>query len=509
MGKFPNQAFNSTHGLALWVLLHLVIWIVLPLACNTCLPLDCVEAVMWGSEWQWGYHKHPPLSAWVPELLSVPFGDAGVYLASQLSIVLAGLGIWKAGRLLGLTAPQALFAVLLLDTVYFYQYISVEFNVNILQLPFWAWGWYFGLAAMERRQAGYWIGLGVCVALGALTKYIAVFLLIPLFAAWWRRGQLGAALRAPGLWLAGAVAVLLFLPHLLWMAGNDFITIQYALDRTGGEQSYWWHHLWNPFEFMLGQAGILALVLVLAFVCGRLGGRGEAPRGSLALATGAYVFIALLALATGIDPVTMWAAPFPLAIGIWAVPRFGIDRFPRIVLPVFAAMWLLFAGAYAVVYGLGPVIRDKPHRVNYPGEALAAAAEAAWHERYERPLAAAVADEWLGGMINHYGEDSASVQIRAKPERSPWLTDQTIRNDGGLVLWLKAHDAADGSARPLDKEFPGLRERFPDLRELDDLRVPWPRRTDGKVGRYGLAVIPPAEGAAREPRVFETANGRE
>lgn len=53
--------------LGIWALYHLVVWTFLPLLCNTCLPLDSIEAVMWGSQWQWGYDKHPPLSAWMPE----------------------------------------------------------------------------------------------------------------------------------------------------------------------------------------------------------------------------------------------------------------------------------------------------------------------------------------------------------------------------------------------------------------------------------------------------------
>ena len=80
-----------------WTGWHLVVWTLVPLVCNTCLPLDCMEAVLWGSEWEWGYDKHPPLSGWMAELFSERMGDAGVYLLSQLCVVSAGWGIFRLG----------------------------------------------------------------------------------------------------------------------------------------------------------------------------------------------------------------------------------------------------------------------------------------------------------------------------------------------------------------------------------------------------------------------------
>ena len=107
---------------------------------------------MWGSEWEWGYDKHPPLSAWAAQLFAILMGDAGVYLLSQLCVVTAGLGVYRLARFMGLGISQAVYAVLLLECIYFYNYSSVEFNVNILQLPFWAWGWFLGLHALEKKN---------------------------------------------------------------------------------------------------------------------------------------------------------------------------------------------------------------------------------------------------------------------------------------------------------------------------------------------------------------------
>ena len=44
------------------------------------------------------------------------------------------------------------------------------------------------------------------------------------------------ALMSPGLYVAGLVSLLIFLPHLIWMKNHDWITITYGLKRGGGEE---------------------------------------------------------------------------------------------------------------------------------------------------------------------------------------------------------------------------------------------------------------------------------
>lgn len=484
---------NPRKLLLFWSLYHLVVWTLLPLLCNTCLPLDSVEAVMWGSQWAWGYDKHPPLSAWAAELFTNLLGDGGLYLLSQLCIVTAGLGIYRLGRLLRLTAAQALIAVLLLDTVYYYQYISVEFNVNYLQMPFWAWGWVCGIDAIQNKRFGSWLGLGLCVALGALTKYIAVFMLAPLFAVWWARGELKQTLRSPGLYVAGALAILLFIPHLFWMKEHDWITITYGLKRGGTENAQWWHHIWNPLAFLLEQAAILLPLLLTAAFCGiKSSGKADHHPGSFSIAMGAYLAIAALSLATGMAPVTMWAAPMALAVGLWLVPRFQMDRHPKAVLVAMVLMSTTFVVAYAIVYGLGPRFRDKPHRVNYPGKALAREVEARWHQQQDTPLPHVVADEFLGGIVNHYGHDTPAVMIRGNLARSTYLTEDDVHQRGALVLWLKSRDHLAEKQASLADVFPDLESRYPQLQLEPDLVIPWPRTPNQQAGRYGIAYIPPA-----------------
>ena len=47
---------------------HLVIWTVVPSLTNNNLPLDTIEALAWGSNLDWGFNKHPPMSAFFIEV---------------------------------------------------------------------------------------------------------------------------------------------------------------------------------------------------------------------------------------------------------------------------------------------------------------------------------------------------------------------------------------------------------------------------------------------------------
>ena len=52
----------------LFLLGHLTLWTLVPAFSNINLPLDTIEALAWGSNLDWGFNKHPPMSAFFPEV---------------------------------------------------------------------------------------------------------------------------------------------------------------------------------------------------------------------------------------------------------------------------------------------------------------------------------------------------------------------------------------------------------------------------------------------------------
>ena len=76
---------------------HLVIWTLIPSLTNKNLPLDVIEALAWGSNLDWGFNKHPPMSAFFPELFFQIFGaqDWAYYFLSQLFVLVAFYYVFK------------------------------------------------------------------------------------------------------------------------------------------------------------------------------------------------------------------------------------------------------------------------------------------------------------------------------------------------------------------------------------------------------------------------------
>ena len=137
---------KNTHKIYfLFLFSHLLLWTIIPTLTNVNLPLDTIEALAWGSNIDWGFNKHPPFSAFAVESFYKIFGnqDWAFYLLSQIFIVLGFIAVFKLANELFNNDQLAFLSVILLEGIYFFNYTSPEFNVNVSQLPFWALSIYF------------------------------------------------------------------------------------------------------------------------------------------------------------------------------------------------------------------------------------------------------------------------------------------------------------------------------------------------------------------------------
>ena len=80
---------NINNIFFIFALSHLIIWTLIPSLTNNNLPLDTIEALAWGSNLDWGFNKHPPMSAFFSEVFFQIFGaqDWAYYLLSQIFVV--------------------------------------------------------------------------------------------------------------------------------------------------------------------------------------------------------------------------------------------------------------------------------------------------------------------------------------------------------------------------------------------------------------------------------------
>ena len=159
--------------LTFFLLSHLILWTLIPSITNNNLPLDTIEALAWGSNLDWGFIKHPPLSALAVEIFYRIFGsqDWAYYLLSQLFVVSAFIVIWIFSKEFFQNQIYGLLSVLLLEGIYFYNFTTPEFNVNVCLLPFWALSVLYCWKGYKDNKTSDWLLFGFLAGLGIVSKY--------------------------------------------------------------------------------------------------------------------------------------------------------------------------------------------------------------------------------------------------------------------------------------------------------------------------------------------------
>src|SRR6266436_10286696 len=122
-------------------------------------------------------------------------------------------------------------AVLMPEAALYYGLLMAKVSPDVALIPF-AVAMVWALIRLnESGDARWWLAAGVFAGLALLSKFTVVMLL-PAVAAfmlvpdWWRRW-----LSSPYPWLAALIAVVLFLPFLIWNAQHDWASFKFQFVR--------------------------------------------------------------------------------------------------------------------------------------------------------------------------------------------------------------------------------------------------------------------------------------
>jgi 4-amino-4-deoxy-L-arabinose transferase-like glycosyltransferase len=177
-----NNAKNINNIYYIFITAHLIFWTLIPSLTNQNLPLDTIEALAWGSNLDWGFNKHPPMSAFFPEVFFQIFGsqDWAYYLLSQIFVLIAFYYVFKFSKEFFNNDLLGLISVLLIEAIYFYNFTTPEFNVNVCQLPFWSLTVYFSWKIYTSKEIKFTdcFLAGLFAAIGFLSKYLFLYLLV-------------------------------------------------------------------------------------------------------------------------------------------------------------------------------------------------------------------------------------------------------------------------------------------------------------------------------------------
>ena len=386
-------------------LYHLIIWTLVPYFSNKNLPLDVIEALAWGQDFDLGYNKHPPLSAWIPGLLFKIFGnkDWVYYLLSQIFIVISFVFLWKLSSFFLKKKSQILLSVLTIEGIAFYTFETPQFNVNICQIPLWIGTIYFFLKSTKNNKIADWIFLGTFSALGFLTKYIFVYLLISLFFYLIYIFFIRKKINFNFLYTV-LIFFLITAPHFKWLLQNDFTTIYYALKRGGLNEFNIYNHLLNPFKFLINQISILLpFLLLIYFLIKKIKIKLPFDNQKFIFLLFSFLFpfflILITSMVTGSRIRTMWMIPFYSLVGVFFIFLYQ-DSINLKKLKSFNILLIIFLIISPILYSLRSIYNDS--RTGYEGKKIALQIEKDWKAFSKDEISNVGFSEWYAGNLSYH-----------------------------------------------------------------------------------------------------------
>ena len=420
-----NKLFYS------FIVIHLILWTLIPSLTNNNLPLDTIEHLAWGSNLDWGFNKHPPAVAFFLEVFYQIFGaqDWAYYLLSQIFVVIAFIVVFKFAEELFKNKILSLVSVLLLEGIYFYNFTTPEFNVNICQLPFWALCVYYSWKLFDKQQINLrdCFLLGVFAAIGLLSKYLFIYLLITIDLLFFYAIIIKKYQKFDFKFLVSVeVFFVLLVPHLVWLTNNDYATITYGLARTGLENSSLINHITYPLIFLGKQIGILIPFFVMSFfLIKKFRFKASLKDKKLLF----LIFINLVpiglmfftSMLTGSKLRTMWMTPFYLFFGVLIVYVFQAQiNMNKLKSFMYGFIFLFFLSP--ILYGYISISKDNK-RTDYLGKGIALKTQYVWGQQFNSEINVVYGNEWNAGNLSYHLKSRPVWEGPVKREKLDQLKD--------------------------------------------------------------------------------------
>jgi dolichyl-phosphate-mannose-protein mannosyltransferase len=286
-----------------------------------------------GEHLAWGYVDQPPLVAVIARLVRATLGDS--LFAIRLLPALAGaaklaLTVLLARRLGGGRTAQLLAGVAVLVAPVFLG-VDDYFSMNAFDQLFWVGAAFLVVEACDGERRWPWVALGLVLGVALLNKLSIVFfgfgLAVGLLVTRERR-----RLAKAGPWIAAAIALAIFAPHVVWQIRHGWPTLE-QLASGRAEKNL----VLSPLQFLAGVTleqhpfTVPLWIAGLVFFFSRAGQRHRVL---------GWIFVAAAASLVFLKGKTYYLAPaFPIlfAGGGCALESFFARRGWRLASPAFAA----------------------------------------------------------------------------------------------------------------------------------------------------------------------------
>src|SRR3979490_2647968 len=220
----------------------------------------------WSKESVLSFLDHPPMIAWFIRFGTAIFGDTnlGVRFAGILAMLITQLLLADIVRRVTHDARAVVIAVLMPEAALYYGLLMAKVSPDVALIPF-AVAMVWALVRLDESGDGrWWLAAGVFAGLALLSKFTAV-MLVPAVAAFmlvpgWRRRWLSS----PYPWLAAVIAVVLFLPVLIWNQQHDWASFRFQFVRATATHELSLRTIGDFIGLQFGLVGFILLPVVLS-----------------------------------------------------------------------------------------------------------------------------------------------------------------------------------------------------------------------------------------------------
>ena len=389
----------------IFLTIHLFLWTAIPSLTNKNLPLDTIEALAWGSNLDWGFNKHPPMSAFIVEIFYQIFGsqDWAYYLLSQIFVIISFFVVFKLSEEFFENKIFHLISILLLEGIYFFNFITPEFNVNVCLMPFWALTVLYLWKGFKDNKILDWLLVGLFAGFGFLSKYLFIYLgiamdLFLVYMFFKKKAHYKSIISL-------VPFLIVLLPHLIWLTENDYITITYGLHRTGGGEQNFVDHIVHPLIFLGKQIGILTpfflmLLLLTSKLKTKLNFKDDKLLFLLAINILPIALVFLTSMIMGVKIRTMWMTPFYLFIGTLLIYIFQKQINLKKIKNFYIAFIFLFLISPIIYAYISINKTDK--RTDYHGKEIAEKVQKKWDSEFNEPINVVLGNEWNAGNLSYH-----------------------------------------------------------------------------------------------------------
>jgi len=306
----------------------------------------------------WGYVDQPPLIAVVTWFERVTLGDS-LYTLRFLPALAAGLKVLLTGliaRELGARRYAIMVACVAVMVAPVYLGLDSLLTMNVFEPCFWMGCALIALKIFNGASPRLWLLFGLVAGVGLQNKHSTLLFGFAFFVALLLTGE-RRHLRRPWIWLGGFLALVIFVPNLVWEIHRDFPTIELLrnVQASGRNTELSWYGfilnealIMHPLSAPLWMAGLWYLL------------RDGSGKGARVLGWTFVIILLCLLMLRGRIYYLAPAYPMLFAAGAIAFQNSVERRSWNCLKPTYVAA-LLVTGVMLAPFGYFPVLTVKQY----------------------------------------------------------------------------------------------------------------------------------------------------